>query len=240
MPDVDDLLERLENEEDPREALREAESVFESGGLSGEDRSRLAYGIAAGYFRIEIFGDALDWLEETDADRRWMLKGFCHLNLDQHGTAREAFLKAARENPGEARGSLLLAAQCLAYQGSYDAAVEELETLLDQDPSDRMESEIRFNLGLIAEERENYTTAQEWFESILEETEGESFRDEALFHLATVLEERGQIDAALEKVDRLEERIDDQSEDQEVVSRLRNRLKNQRKDRTDQLRNYDF
>lgn len=238
MPDVDSLLEQLESEQ-PREAIRDAESAFESGELSEDNRSRLAYGIATGYFRIEIFGDALDWLERTDVDRKWMLKGFCHLNLNQHGTAREAFLKAARETPDEARGSLLLAAQCLAYQEAYDAAVEELKTLLEQDPSDRMESEIRFNLGLIAEEREQYTTAQDWYESILQQTQGESFRDEALFHLATVHEERGQIDLALEQVDRLENRVDD-SEDQEVVSRLRSRLKNQRKDRTDQLRDYDF
>lgn len=239
MPGVEALLERLESE-DPREAIRDAESTFESSDLSEEDRSRLAYGIATGYFRIEVFGDALDWLEETRVDRRWMLKGFCHLNLDQHGTAREAFLKAARENPGEARGSLLLAAQCLAYREAYDAAVDELKTLLDQDPSDRMESEIRFNLGLIAEEREDFPGAQDWFESILTETDGESFRDEALYHLANVHEERGQIDAALEKVERLEERVEDQSEDGEVVSRLRSRLENQRKDRTDQLRDYDF
>ncbi len=151
MPEVDELLEDLESE-DPRDTLREARSVVEEGELSEDEHSRLSYGIAAGYFKIGIYGDALDWLERTDSDRRWMLKGFCHSNLDQHKQARESFLKAARKQPKQARGSLLLAAQCLAALEQYEAAVEELESLLDQDPPSRMEAEIRHNLGMIKAE----------------------------------------------------------------------------------------
>jgi tetratricopeptide (TPR) repeat protein len=239
VPDVEALLEELESD-DPREALREARTLLEDEVLSPEDRSRLAYGIAAGYFKIGIYGDALDWLEETESDRRWMLKGFCHSNLDQHKQARDSFLKAAREQPENARGALLLAAQSLAAREQYESAVEELEGLLNQDPPPRMDAEIRYNLGMIHVETDDLTVARDWFESVIERPERDAFVDESLLQLAQVLEDLGQIEPALERVNQLDERIEDDSEDARVVSKLRSRLQNQQKDRNDQLRDYDF
>lgn len=239
MPDVDDLLEDLESE-DPREALREARDRVENDEISEEDRSRLSYGIAAGYFKIGIYGDALDWLERTDSKRRWMLKGFCHSNLDQHKIARESFLKAAREQPGNARGALLLAAQCLAAMEEYESAVDELEGLLGQDPPPRMAAEIRYNLGMIHAETGDLDRARDRFETVVEGRDPDAFVDESLLQLAQVLEDLGQIEPALERVNQLDERIEDDSEDTRIVSKLRSRLQNQQKDRTDQLRDYDF
>ncbi len=75
---------------------------------------------------------------------------------------------------------------------------------------------------------------------MIDELDRDAFVDESLLQLSQVLEDLGQIEPALERVSQLEERIEDDSEDARIVSKLRSRLQNQQKDRTDQLRDYDF
>lgn len=239
MTDVDDLLEKLESD-DPRDAIRESKEVFEEEKLSEDDESRLAYGIATGYFKIGIYGDSLDWLEKTDSDRRWMLRGFCHMNLSDPRKARECFLDSAKNHSENAKEALLLAAQCLAMIEKYKAAIKELEKLLEQDIPPRQRAEIWFNIGLIYEEQDELDEAEEIFEKITHELEGDYFVLEALFHLARLHEETDQIDAAMECANQLEDYVQPNSENEEVLENLKNRLRKQKKDRTDQLRDYDF
>lgn len=240
MPDVDSLLESLESD-DPREAISQSQALLEEDSdLSDQDRSRLSYGLAAGYFKIGSYVDALEWIDVTNSERRWMLKGFCHMNLQQPQQARESFLEAARKASSNTPEALLLAAQCLATQENYDAALEEFRSLLDRDLPYRMKAEIRFNVGLIYEEREDFTEARNWFRDILEDESGDAFVDEALYHLARLLEDEGKIDRALDLIDRLDDRVEDDSRDDELVKNFRSRLHNTKKDRPDQLREYEL
>jgi tetratricopeptide (TPR) repeat protein len=239
MPDIDRLLEEMESDE-PREAMRESESLLEEGELPEEDESRLAYGLAASNFKLGIFGEALEWTRKTNSDRRWMLRGFCHMNMDQPEKAREAFLESARNFPENNKESLLLAAQSLASMEQFDAALEELDSLLKQDLPERIRAEIHFNQALVLEETDELQEAEEIFESLLVDFSGDHFVDESLFHLAMILEERGKITEAQDKIKTLQERMDDDADFQDQLSSINNRLNKQKQDRNDQLRDYDF
>lgn len=236
--EIDTILEELEDD-NPHKGIRQAREFLEGQTLSEEERSKLAYGLATGLFKIGSYHEALQWLERTDSERRRMLEGFCWMNLNNPSQAREAFLQSAKSMEEHRVESLLLAAQALAQQGNLDETLKELRRLDDRDVPGRVGSEIRFNIGLIHEEKENYEKARDWFEEVRQDGT-EFFSDEALFHLAVTYEELGQIETALDYLDRLEERIDEDTELRDALQRAKNRLDREEKDRTEKLRQYDF
>lgn len=236
--DLEPVLEKLEQEQ-PHEGITEARDLLSADSLSDEQYSRLSYGLATGLFKIGSYHEALEWLGRSDSDRRWMMEGFCWMNLKDPSRARTAFLKSAKTMDENRFESLLLAAQALAQTGNLDEALAELERLNDREVSGRVGSEVRFNIGLIHEEKEQFDQARDWFRRVCED-DNEHFTDEALFHLAVSHEELGQIEVAMEYLDRLDERVEDDSELSQALDRARNRLSKNDKKRTQQLRQYDI
>lgn len=236
--DLEPILEKLEDEQ-PHEGINEARDLLEGDSLSEEEHSRLSYGLATGLFKIGSYHEALEWLERTNSDRRWMLEGFCWMNLKNPSSARRAFLKSAETFSDNRVESLLLAAQALAQTGELEEALQELQRLDSREVPGRVGAEIRLNIGLIHEEQEEFEKAREWFNRVLDDGT-EHFNGEAIFHLAVAHEELGQIDQALRQLDRLEDRVDEDSQLREALARARNRLSREEKNRTEQLRQYDF
>lgn len=235
--DLEPVLEKLE-EDQPHEGINEARELLSDDSLSEEEYSRLSYGLATGLFKIGSYHEALDWLERSNSERRWMMEGFCWMNLKDPSRARKAFLKSARTMDGNRIESLLLAAQALAQSGELEEALEELKRLNDRDVPGRVGAEVRFNIGLIHEEKEQFDRARDWFRKLREDGT-EHFTDEALFHLAVSCEELGQIEKAMDYLDQLDERVEADSELSQALDRARNRLSRNDDRRTEQLRQYD-
>ncbi|MFB6346127.1 MAG: hypothetical protein ABEK50_10185 [bacterium] len=85
--EIESILEDLE-EEQPHQGIRQARELLEGDSLSDPQFSELSYGLATGLFKIGSYHEALEWLERTDSDRRWMLEGFCWMNLRDPVRAR--------------------------------------------------------------------------------------------------------------------------------------------------------
>lgn len=236
--DPEEVLGKLE-EDQPHEGINEARDLLSENSLTDEEYSRLSYGLATGLFKIGSYHEALEWLERSSSDRRWMLEGFCWMNLRNPSRAREAFLQSAETMDENRLESLLLAAQALAQSGELEEARRELERLDDRTGPGRVGSEVRFNIGLIHEENDGFDQSRKWFRKVLDDG-NDYFNDEALFHLAVANEELGRIEEAKDYLDRLEDRVEEDSELKDALTRARNRLTKDDKRRTEQLRQYDI
>lgn len=238
MNDPDQVLAELEKDE-PREAVQEAKQLLERESLSTENRSRLTYGLAVGYFKLGQFEKALGKLRESEDPRRWFMIGFTLMEMQRFEQAARAF-----ENAGDARAerrneALLLAADALGRAQQVEEARDQFERLLDRKLSPSLKAETLFERGRLEARQDRPGEALSWWERVLSEHEDSDFAPESALLMAQLHGQRGRIQKAQERIRWVLDRDVDR-EWKEMARQYRERLETEQLERQNRLREYEY
>ena len=238
--EIDSILEKLETD-DPREGIEEAQKYLEERETDAEEESTLIYGVAVGYFKLGSFQNTVQWLKETDDDRRWLLAGYAYRELEEFEKSAASFAKAAKvidERNAEAR---ILQGQALILAGETGEAREIFDDLINNEDNleDDARAEVLLARGMVEMEEDTPRKAREWFDEIIQEHEETGFAGEASFYSIQIHENIGQIDKALEYAQWLKDN-GEESQWEEVAAQYLKRLHKHKRNREDKMRGYEY
>jgi len=235
---IEDYLAALEAD-DPAEGIKETIAFLEEEMPTEEEKSKLSYGLATAYFRLDEPEEVVRWLEETEDDRSYQLLGFNLIKMEDYEEAARAFRKAARHRPEDEKECQLLEAQALALAGEHDRARELLDGLLELDVKPDFRAECRLNRGTIEVEAGEEAKARQWFEDILDSDDSHRFKSEAAFHMVRIATREGQFDEAIEYAEWLKNEGREQRWREVGMDYLR-KIKKERRKRRNKLRDYEY
>ncbi len=238
MSRIEDYLAGLEAD-DPAEGIKDTLAFLEEETPTKEEKSKLAYGLATAYFRLNKSEEVVRWLEETNDDRSYQLLGFNLIKMEKHEEAARAFRKAARQRPEDENECQLLEAQALALAGEHERARDLLDELLELNVKPDFRAECRLNRGTVEVEAGDKQEARQWFEEILKSDDSQRFKSEAAFHMVRITMQAGQFEEAIEYAEWLKEEGKEQRWREAGIDYLR-KIKKERRKRRNKLRDYEY
>lgn len=238
MDEVEQLLSRLE-EDEPRQAVESTREYLETHEPAPQQRSKLTYGLAVGFFKLGSYEKAIRWLKKTDEPRRWLMIGFALLRLERFEDAARAFDKAGESQPGRRNQALLLQANALVLGDNTTQARHRYDELMERSPGHEVAAEARFERGRMEAEEENVETALGWLQEVLDHNADSPFALEAALLMVRLHRDQDRIERALDRARWIKNRADD-PEWTQLGKELVNRLQNEKSTRVEQLRDYEF
>jgi tetratricopeptide (TPR) repeat protein len=236
--DIRPILEELESD-DPEDAIERAKQYLDEEDPTDDEASQLNYGIAAGLFKLANYRGALERLAQSHDPRRHIFRGFCYLELEEPMEAVGAFDDAAEAEPDRRDEAHLMKAQSFMLADEVDEAQSLYRDLSERDLVEHVEIETHLGLAVSYIETEDYSEARELLESILDDYGEHQYQPEALFYLVEALESLGQVEAAVERAEELQE-LGEDTMWEEMAGQLLQRLHDQSQDRRSKLRDYEY